>query len=171
THHPQRGPSAAAPAGTAPPEPAPEVLVLLLLCGTGAARGRGARERLAFLPTLPAGREPALHAAGNRTLRRSVVAARGSGRDDQLLPRVGKTVPEGSRSKASPDLGADTGHLGGARFLPRLRTGRARPRRRTQPRPRRAPARRVALGASRRGGTRQPTAYRLLRPRAIGTRG
>ena len=60
--------------------------------------------------------------AGNRTLRRGVVAARGSGRDDQLLPRLGKTVPEGSRSKASPDLGADTGHLGGARFLPRLRT-------------------------------------------------
>jgi pimeloyl-ACP methyl ester carboxylesterase len=41
-----------------------------------------------------------------------VVAARGSGRDDQLLPRLGKTVPEASRSEASPDLGADTGHLG-----------------------------------------------------------
>ncbi len=54
TRHPQRGPSAAAPAGTAPPEPAPEVLVLLLLCGTGTARGRGARQRLALLPTLPA---------------------------------------------------------------------------------------------------------------------
>ena len=151
TRHPQRGPSAAALGGTAPPEPAPEVLVLLLLCGTGTARGGGAPQRLALLPALPGGREPALHAGGNRTLRRGVVAARGSGRDDQLLPRLGKTVPEGSRGKASPDLGADTGHLGGARFLPRLRPRRARPRRRAQPRPRGAPARRVALGASRRG--------------------
>src|SRR6202011_1274667 len=148
--------------GTAQPEPAPEVLVLLLFCGTGTARGRGARQRLALLPTLPAGRESALHAAGDRTLRRGVVAARGSGRDDQLLPRLGKKVPEGSRTKASPDLVADTGHLGGARFLPRPGSRRARPRRRTQPRPRGAPARRVALGASRRGGTGQPTAYRLL---------
>ena len=31
-----------------------EVLVLLLLCRTGTARGRGARQRLALLPTLPA---------------------------------------------------------------------------------------------------------------------
>src|SRR5207244_5755754 len=99
-------PSAAAPTGTAQPESAPEVLVLLLLCGTGTARGSGTRQRLALLPTLPAGREPALHAAGNRTLRRGVVAAGGSGRDDQLLPCLGETVPEGSRSKASPDLGA-----------------------------------------------------------------
>src|SRR5207248_9281490 len=53
-------------------------------------------------------------------------------------------------AKASPDLSADGGDLGGARFLPRLRPRRARPRRRTQPRPRGAPARRVALGASRR---------------------
>src|SRR5439155_10556264 len=151
TRHPQRGPSAAAPGGTAQPEPAPEVLVLLLLCGTGTARGRGARQRLALLPTLPTGREPALYAAGNRTLRRGVVAAGGSGRDDQLLPRLGQTVPEGSRSKASPDLGADTSHLGGARFLPRLHTRPAPQRRRTQPRPRGAPTRRVALGASRRG--------------------
>jgi hypothetical protein len=53
TRHPQRGPSAAAPGGTAQP-PAPEVLVLLcLFCGTGTARGRGARQRLALLPTLP----------------------------------------------------------------------------------------------------------------------
>ena len=63
---------------------------------------------------------------GNRTLRRGVVAAGRSGRDDQLLPRLGKTVPEGSRGKASPDLGADTRHLGGARFLPRLGPRRAR---------------------------------------------
>ena len=39
--------------GTAPPEPAPEVLVLLLLRNAGTARGRGAREGLALLPTLP----------------------------------------------------------------------------------------------------------------------
>ena len=72
TRHPQRGPSAAALGGTAAPEPAPEVLVLLLLCGTGTARGRGARQRLALLPTLPAGREPALHASrkSNATSRR-----------------------------------------------------------------------------------------------------
>ena len=36
--HPQRGPSAEALAGTAPPRPAPEVLVLLLLRPPGAAR-------------------------------------------------------------------------------------------------------------------------------------
>jgi pimeloyl-ACP methyl ester carboxylesterase len=112
TRHPQRGPSAAAPAGTAQSEPAPEVLVFLLLCGTGAARGRGAAQRLALLPTLPARRTPPLHRPGNRALRRGVVAARGSGRDDQLLPRLRKTVPEGSRGKTSPDLGADTRHLG-----------------------------------------------------------
>ena len=54
TRHPQRGPSAAALEGTAPPEPAPEVVVLLLLRGTGSARGRGARQGLALLPALPA---------------------------------------------------------------------------------------------------------------------
>ena len=45
-------------------------------------------------------REPALHAAGDRTLRRGVVAARGRGRDDQLLPRLGAAVPEGSRRQS-----------------------------------------------------------------------
>ena len=39
-------------------------------------------------------------------------ASRSSRRDDQLLPRLGKTVPEGSHCKASPDLGADARHLG-----------------------------------------------------------
>ena len=44
-------------------------------------------------------------------------------------------------------------------------------RRRAQPRPRGAPARRVALGASRRGRTRQPAADRLLRRlQGVGTR-
>src|SRR5207344_1701419 len=100
TRHPQRGPSAEALGGAAPPEPAREVLVLLLLCGARTARGHRAPQRLALLPAFPARREPALHAAGNRTLRGGMVAARGSGRDDQLLPRIGKTVPEGSRSKA-----------------------------------------------------------------------
>src|SRR4029450_13956071 len=59
TRHPQRGPSAAAPGGAAPPESAPKVLVLLLLCDPAAARGRRARQRLAFLPTLPGWREGA----------------------------------------------------------------------------------------------------------------
>src|SRR5438132_371783 len=81
-----------------------------------------------------------LLAAGNRTLRGGVVAARGSGRNDQLLPRIGEAVAEGSRGKASPDLSADAGDLGGARFLPRLRPRRARARRCAQPRPRGAPA-------------------------------
>ncbi len=75
--HPQRGASAAALGGTAPPEPAAEVLVLLLLRSAGIARGHRARQRLALLPTFPARREPALHAGGNRALRRGVVAARG----------------------------------------------------------------------------------------------
>ena len=47
--------------------------------------------------------------ARRRTISR---AASGSRRDDQLLPRLGQTVTKASRSKASPDLGADTHHLG-----------------------------------------------------------
>ena len=49
--------------------------------------------------------------------------------------------------------------------VPRSGTGRARPRRRAQPRPGRASARRVALGPSRPGAARHPTADRLLRSR------
>src|SRR5439155_247983 len=90
TRHPQRGPSAAAVAGPAQPEPAPEVLVLLLLCGTGTARGGGARQRLALLPTLPAGREPALHRPGNRTLRRGVVASERRSSDSVKRMRFGQ---------------------------------------------------------------------------------
>jgi pimeloyl-ACP methyl ester carboxylesterase len=56
--------------------------------------------------------ESALHARGDRTLRRGVVAGGRSSRDDQLLPRLGTAVAEGSRCEASPDLGADAGHLG-----------------------------------------------------------
>ncbi len=62
-----------------------------------------------------------------------------------------RTSPKTGRSGASPDQGAHPGHLGAARSLPRPRTSRARPRRRAQPGPRRAPARRLALGPSRRG--------------------
>ena len=61
-----------------------------------------------------------------RALHRGVVAAGRGGRDDQLLPRLGPPVPEGGRGKASPDLGADAGHLGRAGLLPRLRPRRAR---------------------------------------------
>ncbi len=66
-------------------------------------------------------------------------------------------------AKLRPLSAPDAGHLGRARFLPRLRTRRARPRRRAQPRPRRAPTRRVALGPSRRGGARQSASHRLFR--------
>ena len=76
-----------------------------------------------------------------------------------------RTSPKQRRSGASPDQGADPGHLGTAGSLPRPRTSRARPRRRAQPGPRRAAARRLALGPSRRGRARQPAAHRLFRPR------
>ena len=102
--HPQRGPSAEALAGTAPPGPAPQVLVLLLLRPPGAARSRRARQPLAFLPALPARRPPGVHAGGDRPLRRGVVAAGRSNRDDQLLPVLGAAVAEEGRSGASPDL-------------------------------------------------------------------
>src|SRR5262249_21701422 len=120
-------------------EPAPQVLVLLLLRDAGIARGHRARQELALLPTLPAGREPALHAAGARALRGRMVPTGGGRRDDQLLPRLGEAVPKGRPRRAPTDLSADPGHLGRARFLSRLRARRARSRRRAQPRPRRAP--------------------------------
>jgi pimeloyl-ACP methyl ester carboxylesterase len=37
-----------------------------------------------------------------------VVAAGSSGRDDQLLPRLGQAVPEGGRGEASPAPGPNT---------------------------------------------------------------
>ena len=120
---------------------------------------------LALLPALPARRPPGLHPRGDRPLHRGVVAARRGHRDDQLLPVLGADPAQEGRGGAPPDQGADPGHLGPARSLPRRGTRRARPRRRPQPRPRRAPARRVALGASRRSRARQPAAHRLLRPR------
>ena len=48
-----------------------------------------ARRPLAVLPALPARRAPGLHAGGDRPLRRGVVAAGRSNRDDQLLPVLG----------------------------------------------------------------------------------
>src|SRR5262249_23252670 len=81
--HPQRGPSAEALAGTAPPWAAPQILVLLLLRPPRPARNRRARQQLALLPALPARRPPGLHAGGDRTLHRGVVAARRGNRDDQ----------------------------------------------------------------------------------------
>ena len=92
--HPQRGPSAEAIAGTAPSGPAPQVLVLLLLRPPGPARNRRARRPLALLPALPARRPPGLHAGGDRTLRRGVVAARRGNRDDQLLPVLGADLAQ-----------------------------------------------------------------------------
>src|SRR6202035_4592998 len=126
--HPQRGPPADALAGTAPPGPAPQVLVLLLLRPPGAARIRRSGQPLALLPALPARRPSGLHAGGDRSLRRGVVAARGGNRDDQLLPVLGATIAQARRSAASPDQGAHPGHLGRTRSLPRPGTSRARPR-------------------------------------------
>ena len=80
-----------------------------------------------------------------------VVTARRGNRDDQLLPILGANPAQAGRGADSPHQRAHPGHLGGERPLPRPRTGRARARGRAQPRPRRAAARRVALGASRRG--------------------
>ena len=70
TRHPQRGPPRRSRRDCAT-RASSEVLVLLLLCATGIPRS-GARQRLALLPTLPGGREPALHATrkSNATSRR-----------------------------------------------------------------------------------------------------
>src|SRR5262249_35158590 len=112
--------SATALRGAEEPEPAPEVLVLLLLRDTGAARARGARQGLALLPPLSAGREPSLHAGGAGAVRRGVVAAGSGGRDDRLLPRLGQGIAEGGEGGHPPHLGADSRHLGPARRVPRL---------------------------------------------------
>jgi epoxide hydrolase 4 len=55
----------------------------------GPARKRRARRPMAFLSALPARRSPGLHAGGDRSLHRGMVAARRSNRDDQLLPVLG----------------------------------------------------------------------------------
>src|SRR5215468_595832 len=111
--------------------------------------------------------QPGLHPAGDGSLHRGVVAAGRGHRDDQLLPVLGADPAQAGRGGASPDHGADPGHLGGSRPVPRPRTSRARARRRAQSRPCRAPDRRVALGPSRRGRARQPAAHRLFRPRPV----
>jgi Ca-activated chloride channel homolog len=58
---------------------------------------------------------------------------------------------EEGRRADPPGQGAHPGHLGPARSLPRPRPRRARARRRPRPGSRRAAARRLALGPSRRG--------------------
>ena len=133
-------------------EPAPEVLVLLLLCNTRTARGDRARQGLALLPTLPAGREPALHAGGDRTLRRSVVAARRSGRDDQLLPCFGTDSPR-RKPRRSFARSRRRHWSSGARTIHYLGSDLAEPDHDDVPNLDRVErlAGRVALGPSRRG--------------------
>src|SRR5215469_12735614 len=104
-------------------------LVLLLLRPPGVARSGRARRQLAVLPALPARRQPALHARGDGSLHRGVVAAGRVHRDDRLLPALGANPAEEGRSGASPDQGAHAGHLGARRPLPRPGTSRARARR------------------------------------------
>ena len=77
----------------------------------------------------------------------------------------------GSKQESPPHLGAHPGHLGPGRPLPRPQARRAAPRGRAQPRPRRAPARRVPLGPPRRGRARERAARRLPRPRPVAARG
>jgi pimeloyl-ACP methyl ester carboxylesterase len=84
----------------------------ILLRPPRAARRRRARQPLAFLPELSGRRPPGVHAGGDRSLRRGVVAARGGNRDDQPLPGLGATVAQARRSGASPDQRAHPGHLG-----------------------------------------------------------
>ena len=79
--HPQRGPSAQAQRGTAPPQPARAVLVLLLLRAPEPARAPRAREGLGVLPALPARRPAAVHAS-----RRPIAISR-RGRSQARRPR------------------------------------------------------------------------------------
>ena len=99
--HPERGPSAAALEGLKHPNQLRKSWYFFFFATPGTARGRRACQGLALLPPLPAGREPPVHAGGDRTLRRGVVAAGRSGRDDQLLPRLGRqSQKEAQRSFA-----------------------------------------------------------------------
>ena len=107
---------------------------------------------------------PPYTAGGNRTLRRGVVAARGSGRDDQLLPRLGRQSQKEAAAKLRP-ISAPTLVIWGEGDS-YLGSDLAEPDHDDVPNlDRRAPSRRVPLGPSRRGRTRQPTPHRLLRPR------
>ena len=74
-----------------------------------------------------------------------------------------QTAPRQGADRPGP--GPDPGHLGRARSPRRPRAGRARPCRRPQPGARRAPARRLALGAARRARAGGATADRVLRGR------
>jgi pimeloyl-ACP methyl ester carboxylesterase len=79
--------------------------------------------RLQIEPLATAGfrswrRPPGVYARGDRSVRRGVVAARGSKGNDQLLPVLGAAVAEARRSATAPNLGAHPGHLGkGDRYL------------------------------------------------------
>lgn len=108
---------------------------------------------LALLPAFPARRRPGVHPRGNRPIRRSMVPAGRGHRDDQLLPALG--AGEGRRIAHPPDPGAHVGDLRATRSVPRRGAGRGRARRRSPPRPRRTPTRRVALGALRRARARR----------------
>ena len=102
-------------------------------------------------------------------LHRGVVAARGGHGDDQLLPLRGAPLV---RAEMAVPITAPTLVIWGDsdRYLgPDAR--RAGPGRRAQPRPRRAPARHLALGPPGRGRARQPAAHRLLRFRPPDVRG
>jgi pimeloyl-ACP methyl ester carboxylesterase len=63
-------------------------------------------------------RQPGLHAGGDGSLHRGVVATRRGICDDQLLPVLGADLAKTRRSPASPNQGAHIDHLGARRSLP-----------------------------------------------------
>ena len=71
---------------------------------------------MALLPALPGGCAPGLHRPGNRTLRGGMVTAGSGGRDDQLLPGLGETIPEEAVAKPPPDSRRRPGRSGGSRI-------------------------------------------------------
>ena len=154
--HPQRGPSAAAQRGTAPPQPAPTVLVLLLLPAPGAARApSSAPTALAVLPgTSCATRGPPYTP---EEIERYVEAWSQPGAATAMINYYRGAVrhsPKQAKAALRP-ISAPTLVIWGQRdrYLgPEPR--RAPPRRCAQSRPRRAPARRLALGPPRRGRAR-----------------
>ena len=75
-----------------------------------------------------------------------------------------RTPPKQAEAAHPAGPGADPGHLGPARSLPRRGTGRARARRRAQPGPRRAAARRLALGPPRRARARHQLLAEFFAP-------
>src|SRR4029453_6175587 len=131
--HPERGSPPQAERRAPQPASTPEELVLLLFPVPRIARATCGPRRMEVLQGLPAGRAPALHTAGERSLRRGVVPARGSEGDDRLLPRRSSARLQ---AEGPSHLGAHPGDLGTGRSLPRLRPPRAAPGGRAQPRPR-----------------------------------